>query len=112
MRSNEIRGDSFRSNERDFHNAQLTTHPAIEILPLTLQLHYIAVSILQRVTKSKKIQKLRLSKNNALVKVGGANSISINLKNKLYNKKFQGFPYCGKASGQWIYHFLTKFFCK
>ena len=52
------------------HIAQLMTYPAIYTLPFTLQLCYIPLGILQRVTKS---QKVHISSHDGLKKLRNIN---------------------------------------
>ena len=52
------------------HIAQLMTHPAIYTIPLTLQLCYKPLGILQRVTKS---QKVHISSHDELQKLHNIN---------------------------------------
>ena len=64
------------------HIAQLMTHPAVYTLPLTLQLCYKPLGILQRVTKS---QKVHISSHDILPKL---HNIEISSHDLLHNIDF------------------------
>ena len=68
------------------HNAQLMTHPAVYILPFTLQLCYKPLGILQRVTKSQKVHRSShdVLQNSHTCEEGGAH-LRISFWNLLMN---------------------------
>ena len=67
------------------HIAQVMTHPAVYTLPLTLQLCYKPLGILQRVTKS---QKVHISSHDVLQKLHNIEIWSHDLLQKLHNINF------------------------
>ena len=63
------------------HIDQLMTHPAIYTLPLTLQLYFMSLSMLQRITKS---QKVHISHSPQIFREKGQSSRNFSFPNQIF----------------------------